>query len=128
MVVLALPAQAVGTLLPAIDPPCKFHPIVNAHFRVDDPPEVPEQAGLIGIVGGTAQWVFFRDNIISVTVKRERRTCPDNPTIHRERDLARRESRYFWASGRTATAAPRDQGTPCHIFADTSVDSAPRAV
>ncbi len=68
MVVLALPAQAVGTLLPAIDPPSEFHPIVNAHFRVDDPPEVPEQAGLIGIVGGTAQWVFFRDNIISVTV------------------------------------------------------------
>ena len=68
MVVLALPAQAVGKLLPAIDPPSDFHPIVNAHFRVDDPPEVPEQAGLIGIVGGTAQWVFFRDNIISVTV------------------------------------------------------------
>lgn len=67
-VVLALPAQATGALLPAIDVPSQFHPIVNAHFRVNDPPAFPEEAGLIGIVGGTAQWAFFRDDIISVTV------------------------------------------------------------
>ena len=41
---------------------------MNAHFRVPDKVQLASDAGLIGIVGGTAQWLFFRGDIISATV------------------------------------------------------------
>ena len=67
-VVLAIPAHVMGNLLPTIKTPNSFHPIVNAHFRLNFKIFSPQGAGLLGVVGGTAQWVFFRDDILSVTV------------------------------------------------------------
>ena len=67
-VVLALPPAITGALLPDLTVPEDGHIIVNAHFRLDTAP--PEPAGLpfIGVVGGTAHWVFVRGDIVSVTV------------------------------------------------------------
>lgn len=48
--------------------PKETHPIVNAHFRLEQKPASPDNAGLIGLIGGTAHWIFFREDIISVTV------------------------------------------------------------
>lgn len=67
-VVLAVPPHIAQTLLPDLTLPTVSHPIVNAHFRVDQPVSTPDQAGLIGVVGGTAHWIFVRNDIISVTV------------------------------------------------------------
>ena len=64
--VLALPAWAVKGLVPELETPGGTHAIVNAHFRL---PKAPEDAPmLVGLVGGTAQWVFLRGEIASVTV------------------------------------------------------------
>jgi squalene-associated FAD-dependent desaturase len=64
-IVLALPAWVTRELMPEISVPDDFRSIVSAHFRV----EVPHNpAGLIGIVGGLAEWVFARNGVASVTI------------------------------------------------------------
>jgi squalene-associated FAD-dependent desaturase len=67
-VVLALPATAVGDLLPGLPVPEDGHAIVNAHFRLDRPPVLPEGLPFIGVIGGAAHWVFVRNDVASVTV------------------------------------------------------------
>jgi squalene-associated FAD-dependent desaturase len=64
-VVLAVPAPVAGRLVPEVVVPDDFAPIVNAHFRA----EAPEGSPLfIGIIGGTAEWVFQKHGVLSVTV------------------------------------------------------------
>lgn len=43
-------------------------PIVNVHFRLAAPPERLANHAVLGMVGGTAQWVFRRDDILSAHV------------------------------------------------------------
>jgi hypothetical protein len=43
-------------------------PIVNAHFRLNVPPSKLHSGGFLGLLGGTAQWLFVRDHVVSVTV------------------------------------------------------------
>ncbi|MEQ8804881.1 MAG: hydroxysqualene dehydroxylase HpnE [Rhodospirillales bacterium] len=65
-VVLAVPAWAAADLVPGLNGPEGAHAIVNAHFRLPAP--VPAAPPLVGLVGGTAQWVFLRGDVASVTV------------------------------------------------------------
>ena len=67
-VILALPPQQVGDLLPGIPTPRAAHAIVNAHFLLSEPVRMPRGSMLIGLVGGQAQWLFMRGEIASVTV------------------------------------------------------------
>ncbi len=67
-VVLALPPSAAADLLPGLEVPTAFRPILNAHFRVGAPARLPDGAPLLGLVNGTVEWVFARDDILSVTV------------------------------------------------------------
>ena len=67
-VILTIPAHGITDLVPTIEAPEVFHPIINAHFRLDNKYLSPQGAGLLGIVGGTAHWVFFRGDALSVTV------------------------------------------------------------
>lgn len=67
-VVLALPAEAAAPLLPGVPMPDRFHPILNAHFRLDRPVALPGGLPWLGLVGGVAEWLFRRDDIVSVTV------------------------------------------------------------
>ena len=64
-VVLAVPAAIAARLVPNLIVPDDNAPIVNAHYRVDPPTGMPLFAGLIG---GTAEWVFKKRGVISVTV------------------------------------------------------------
>ena len=66
--VLAVPPQVCTQLLPEIPAPLETRPIVNAHFRLDRPVPMPEGGAILGVVGGTAQWIFARGDIASVTV------------------------------------------------------------
>lgn len=66
--VLAVPPYVCGTLVPDLQTPIETHAIVNGHFRIDRKINSPENAGLLGVIGGTAHWIFFRDDVISVTV------------------------------------------------------------
>jgi squalene-associated FAD-dependent desaturase len=67
-VVLAVPASAAASLLPGLTVPEEGNAIVNAHFRLDRPVDPPAGAPFIGVLGGTAHWVFLRPGMASVTV------------------------------------------------------------
>ncbi|HEX3953146.1 MAG TPA: hydroxysqualene dehydroxylase HpnE [Stellaceae bacterium] len=64
-VVLAVPAAIAARLVPGLIVPDDYAPIVNGHFRYDLPPDAPP---FLGVVGGTAEWVFRKPGIASVTV------------------------------------------------------------
>lgn len=66
--VLAVTPQVCAQLLPGTPTPLETRPIVNAHFRLDRPVPMPGGSGILGVVGGTAQWIFARGDIASVTV------------------------------------------------------------
>ncbi len=64
-VVLAVPPWVAGALLPGLRTPDAFEAILNIHFRaVAD----PGPAGLVGLLGGTAEWVFVKQDHVSVTI------------------------------------------------------------
>jgi len=64
-VVLAVPAAIAARLVPGLIVPDDYAPIVNAHFRCSLPPGAPMFAG---VIGGTAEWVFRKREVVSVTV------------------------------------------------------------
>ena len=66
--VLAVTPQVCAQLLPEIPAPLETRPIVNAHFRLDRPVPMPGGSMILGVIGGTAQWIFARGDIASVTV------------------------------------------------------------
>jgi hydroxysqualene dehydroxylase len=64
-VVLAVPPATAARLLPVIVTPDEFRAILNAHFLFS----TPEQAPLfVGVIGGTAEWVFRKRQVLSVTI------------------------------------------------------------
>ena len=64
-VILAVPANAAARLVPGLAVPDDHAPIVNGHFRCVAPADAPAFAG---IIGGTAEWVFRKREVVSVTV------------------------------------------------------------
>lgn len=62
-VVLAVPPWAAARFLPSAMPRLTCRPIVNVHFLMtrQSPP-------MMGLIGGTAQWMFRRGDILSVTI------------------------------------------------------------
>jgi squalene-associated FAD-dependent desaturase len=71
-VVLAVPPNLAGALLPdlpALAEPWEFHPILNAHFRLDQPTEMPGGLPFLGVTGGAwVDWIFVRGEVLSVTL------------------------------------------------------------
>ena len=67
-VVLAVPPAVAVDLVPGLSAPLETRAIVNAHYLLPEPVALPENSGLLGVVGGTAQWIFARGNVASVTV------------------------------------------------------------
>jgi hydroxysqualene dehydroxylase len=65
LLILAVPALMVARLAPSVRVPDLHSPIVNAHFRCSS---TAEAAPFIGVVGGTAQWIFRKGEVLSVTV------------------------------------------------------------
>jgi hydroxysqualene dehydroxylase len=64
-VVLAVPPRSAAALLPGLKTPTKFRAIVNAHFRVDPPQNMPP---ILGVVGGLVEWLFAFPQRLSVTI------------------------------------------------------------
>jgi squalene-associated FAD-dependent desaturase len=64
-VVLATPPWAAADLLPGLTVPDEFEAIINLHYRagIDAGP-----AGFYGLLGGTAEWVFEKEEVVSVTI------------------------------------------------------------
>jgi squalene-associated FAD-dependent desaturase len=71
-VVLAVPPDTAARLLPdlpALAEPWDFHPILNAHFRLDGAAELPGGLPFLGVTGGEwVDWIFSRGEVLSVTL------------------------------------------------------------
>jgi squalene-associated FAD-dependent desaturase len=71
VVVLAVPPWAAAGLIPGLTVPDEFRAIVNAHFKMPAPESFSAKSGapaMLGVIGGTAEWIFGFDDRISVTV------------------------------------------------------------
>lgn len=64
-VVLAIPPWAARQIIPQLKTPDEFRAIVNAHFRIVPPPGVEP---MLGILNGTAEWIFFFEDRICATI------------------------------------------------------------
>ena len=67
-VVLAVTPNVAGDLLPEIEAPLDSRPIVNAHIVLPRRHLLPEALPFIGLVGGSADWIFVRGDVASLTV------------------------------------------------------------
>jgi len=63
--VLAVPPVVASSLIPDLTVPTEFRSIVNAHFRIAPPAELPP---MTGIINGTAEWLFAFPDRLSVTI------------------------------------------------------------
>jgi uncharacterized protein with NAD-binding domain and iron-sulfur cluster len=55
--------------LPNITVPDAFESVLNVHFKIEVKPESDiAEAGFVGLVNGTAEWIFIRPDHVSVTV------------------------------------------------------------
>jgi hydroxysqualene dehydroxylase len=75
-VILAVPPWTAQGLLPDLVAPDAFCAIVNAHFKLVPPDGTPL---LVGLVGGTAEWVFAFHDRLSVTVSAADRLIDAEP-------------------------------------------------
>jgi squalene-associated FAD-dependent desaturase len=64
-VVLAVPAWIAAELLPDLTVPTQHRAIVNAHFAVEPPRELP---AITGLIGGLSEWLFAYEDRLSVTI------------------------------------------------------------
>lgn len=64
-VILAVPSWSASALLPGLAVPVAHEAIVNAHFRHAPPPDAEM---MIGVIGGTAEWIFAFPDRLSVTI------------------------------------------------------------
>jgi squalene-associated FAD-dependent desaturase len=64
-VILSVPPYAATSLVNGLQAPSEFRAIVNAHFRIDPPADAPL---IVGVLGGTVQWIFAFPGRLSVTI------------------------------------------------------------
>ncbi len=101
-VVLAVPPWVAESLLPDMVVPNEFEAIVNLHFASDHQPEgIVRQVGFVGVLEGTAEWVFLKPGHISVTISAANRLLDDAPN-----DLAA----LVWPNVCLALGLPRQVG------------------
>ncbi len=63
--ILAVPPWVAAELLPGLTVPDAFEAICNLHFVAH---VAPGEAKFWGLIGGTAEWVFAKGDILSVTI------------------------------------------------------------
>ncbi len=68
-VIFAIPPTRLKQIMPEVDPPMDDASILNVHFRLAAPHKNRRVAdsAFIALVGSLAQWVFIRDDVVSVT-------------------------------------------------------------
>jgi squalene-associated FAD-dependent desaturase len=64
-VVLAVPPVVACSIVPDLSGPTEFRAIVNAHFRIATDENA---APIVGVINGTAEWVFAFPDRLSVTI------------------------------------------------------------
>ncbi|WP_026607678.1 hydroxysqualene dehydroxylase HpnE [Methylocapsa acidiphila] len=64
-VILAVPPNVARELLPELETPESFRAIVNAHFKIPPPADLPP---VLGVINGTVEWIFAFPDRISITI------------------------------------------------------------
>jgi len=74
-VVFAAPSPVARTVLeahlPGFEAPDAYESIINVHYRLPGPVQARgmlNKVGFVGLVGGVAEWVYLKGEILSVTV------------------------------------------------------------
>lgn len=67
-VILTISPEGVYKMLPSISTPQATSPIICIHFLVDDNFTLPGKEPFYAIVGGIAEWVFAKKNLLSVVI------------------------------------------------------------
>jgi predicted NAD/FAD-dependent oxidoreductase len=99
-VVLAVPAPVASSLLPGLSVPDEFRAIVNAHYRIDT---ARFDQRFVGLIGGTAEWVFVKPGLLSVTISAADRLV-DTPAEELIPMIWRDVARTFGMDGEPAPA------------------------
>jgi hydroxysqualene dehydroxylase len=95
-VILAVPPYAAATLVRGLEVPTEFRAIVNAHFKIDPPPDQPP---ILGVINGTVEWIFAFPGRLSVTISAGDRLV-DTP----REELAK----TIWADVSSVTGLPME--------------------
>ncbi len=106
-IILAVPPAAATSLLPGIEAPLESHAIVNAHFRLEGAPAaVIGGMPFLGLVGGVAQWLFVRGDIVSITVSAADALAEES---------TERIAELTWADVAVALDLPASPIPPCRV-------------
>ena len=112
-VVSAVPPAACAGLFPDIGTPAEYRPIVNLHYVVGDGFALPGGLPLLGLIGGTAQWLFLRGDVLSVTI---------SAGVAEAAQPHDRLAGTVWNDIRRATGAagpiPPDRVPPCRVITE----------
>ena len=104
-VIMALPPAGTAQLLMGLAVPKESSAIVNAHYLLPEPPKnlkgLSKELPFLGLTGGTADWLFLRGSVASITV-----SAADELATKSSGDLAL----GLWRD--TAKALGFDQETP----------------
>lgn len=99
--ILAVPPPSAMALLPGLDAPEDASTIVNAHLRLDRPPPLSPgmtpDLPILGVIGGTVQWIFLRGDVVSLTISAADALAGDDTEALAER---------LWQETATALALP----------------------
>ena len=106
-VILALPPWAVASLLPELTVPHEHCAIINAHYLLQHPVPAQFARPIVGIIGGTAQWVFLRKDVASVTISAA------ESLIHIRNTLL---TRRIWPDVAQALGLPVTPAPTCRII------------
>jgi hypothetical protein len=80
--ILTATAPVAARLVPDLMVPDDHAPIVNAHFRQELPADAPL---FVGVIGGTAEWIFRKPSVVSVTVSAADGIVDEPAEVLRER-------------------------------------------
>jgi squalene-associated FAD-dependent desaturase len=64
-VILTAAPYAAASLVRGLEVPTEFRAIVNAHFRIEPPADLPP---ILGVLNATVQWIFTFPGRVSVTI------------------------------------------------------------
>ncbi len=83
-VILAVPPNAAAGLVPGLEVPDESRAIVNGHFLLDGAgggESQGEKMTFLGLLGGTAEWLFVRGDVASVTVSAADKLAEEAPGV-----------------------------------------------
>ena len=120
-VILAVPAlDGAGAAARTSPRRTSFRAIVNAHFKIAPPPGCRR---IVGVIGGTAEWVFAFPDRLSVTISAADRLI-DSRSRGAGRARSGATSRRSPASRRQPAALADRQGAARHLRRDAGAGGA----